>query len=62
MGLHFWLIPVLAVLGVGIATFYLVIRRSGGSGERHEGRTLFDEPVKTEEPKSKAGWNFYGKP
>ena len=60
MGLHFWLIPILAILVAGSATFYLVIRRSGGSGVRNEGRTLLDKPVEKEE--SKAGWNFYGKP
>jgi len=60
MGLHFWLIPVVAILAAGVAALYLAIRRSGGSGDRTEGRTLFDEPVKKEEPK--AGWNFYGKP
>ncbi len=60
MGLHFWLIPVVTILGVGIGILYLAIRRHGGSGERNEGRTLLDKPVKKEE--SKAGWNFYGKP
>ena len=60
MGLHFWLIPIVAILAASIVTFYLVIRRSGGSGVRNEGRTLLDKPVEKEE--SKAGWNFYGKP
>ena len=60
MGLHFWLIPILAILAVSIVTFYLVIRRSGGSGVRNEGRTLLDKPLEKEE--TKAGWNFYGKP
>jgi hypothetical protein len=60
MGLHFWLIPVITILGVGIGIFYLVIRRDSGSGARNEGRTLMDKPVEKEEPK--AGWNFYGKP
>ncbi len=60
MGLHFWLIPVIAILAAGIGVFYLVIRRDSGSGTRNEGRTLMDKPVEKEE--SKAGWNFYGKP
>ena len=60
MELHFWLIPIMAILVASIGVFYLVIRRSGGSGIRNEGRTLFDKPVKKEE--SKADWNFYGKP
>ena len=60
MGLHFWLIPAVAIVVVGVVTFYLIIRRDGGSGVRDEGRTLFDKPVDKEEPK--ADWNFYGKP
>ena len=60
MGLHFWLIPAVAILGVTIGILYLVIRRSGGSGERSEGRTLLDKPVEKET--SKTGWNYYGKP
>ena len=55
MGLHFWLIPAVAILGVTIGILYLVIRRSGGSGERSEGRTLLDKPVEKET--SKTGWN-----
>ena len=60
MGLHFWLIPAVAIVVVGVVTFYLIIRRDGGSGVRDEGRTLFDKPVDKKE--SKADWNFYGKP
>jgi len=60
MELHFWLIPMVLIAMALIAIFYLVIQRSGGSGERQEGRTLHDEPIKKEE--TKAGWNFYGKP
>lgn len=60
MELHFWLIPILAIVVISVASFYLVILRSGGSGSRTEGRMLFDEPVKKEE--TKTGWNFYGKP
>ena len=60
MELHFWLIPIVAILVACIATFYLIILRSGGSGIRNEGRTLLDKPVEKEE--SKAEWNFYGKP
>jgi quinol-cytochrome oxidoreductase complex cytochrome b subunit len=61
MGLHFWLIPVVAILAVLIGILFLVIHRAGGSGIRSEGRTLRDEPdEKKEEPK--AEWNYYGKP
>ncbi|MFO1487329.1 MAG: hypothetical protein U1F65_02515 [Verrucomicrobiota bacterium] len=60
MGLHFWLIPLGAICVAGVATLYLIIHNSGGSGERSEGRTLFDDPAPSEEPKGE--WNFYGKP
>jgi len=59
MELHFWLIPLMAIVVAGIGVFYLVIRRSGSSGVRREGRTLLDKPVKEDEVK--AGWNFYGR-
>jgi hypothetical protein len=38
------LIPALAILAGGLAMFYAVIRMRGGSGERTDGRTLFDKP------------------
>ena len=60
MGLHFWLLPAVAIVVVGVVTFYLIIRRDGGSGGRDEGRTLVDKPGDKKE--SKADWNFYGKP
>ena len=60
MELHFWLIPIMAMLAVGVVVFYLVVSRSGGSGVRTEGRTLVDKPV--EKVETKAEWNFYGKP
>ncbi len=60
MGLHFWLIPLMALLGAGVGVLYLVIRRDGGSGARDEGRTLFDKPV--EKTETKAEWNYYSKP
>ncbi len=47
--LHWWLIPILVLLGLVLWAFYLVVRRSGGSGVRTEGRTLFDKP-EDEEP------------
>lgn len=60
MGLHFWLIPLIAIVLAGIATFFLVISRQGGSGIRTEGKTLYDQPV--DEKKPKAGWNYYDQP
>jgi len=59
MELHFWLIPLMAIVVAGIAVFYLFIRRSGSSGVRSESRTLLDKPAKEDEVK--AGWNFYGR-
>jgi len=61
MELHFWLIPIMAILIASIAVFYVVIQRTGGSGVRNEGRTVFDKPVKKEE-EAKGDWNYYGKP
>jgi hypothetical protein len=58
--LHVWLIPVVAVIGVGVALFYLIVSFYGGSGNRTDGETLVDKKV-TEEDPPKAGWNFYGK-
>ncbi len=60
MGLHFWLIPVMVLLGAGVAVLYLVIRHGGGSGHRNEGRMLLDKPVEKNE--TKAEWNYYSKP
>jgi hypothetical protein len=60
MGLHFWLLPFIAIVAAGIGAFFLVISRQGGSGIRNEGRTLFDKPV--HEVERKANWNYYGKP
>jgi hypothetical protein len=43
--LHIWLIPVLVVLAVVLAGFYLVVRIQGGSGVRTSGRTVVDKPM-----------------
>lgn len=42
--LHVWLIPALVVLLVVLASFYVVLKVSGGTGVRTSGRTLADEP------------------
>ena len=38
--LHIWLIPLLILLAVVLAAFYVIIRVVGGSGVRSEGRTV----------------------
>ena len=50
MVLHWWLLPVLALLAAGIIAFYISVRVTGGSGVRTEGRTLVDKPD-DEDPK-----------
>ncbi len=42
--LHVWLIPALLLALLVVAGFYLVVRSTGGSGDRSEGRTVFDKP------------------
>lgn len=42
--LHVWLIPVLVILAIVLASFYLLIRFKGGSGVRTQGKTLLDKP------------------
>ena len=46
--LHVWLIPALAILVVVLAVFYLIVRLTGGSGVRTEGRTLVHKPGEEE--------------
>jgi hypothetical protein len=57
MGMEFWLIPVVAMAVAGVATFYLIVRREGGTGVRAEGQTMVDKPVT--EQKTQASWNYY---
>jgi hypothetical protein len=47
--LHVWLIPAAAILLLGIAAFYLVLKAIGGSGVRSDGRTLMDKPEPEED-------------
>ncbi len=42
--LHWWLIPALILALLVLWGFYLVVRSTGGSGVRSEGRTLLDKP------------------
>jgi hypothetical protein len=45
MGLHFWLLPLMAILSVSVWIFYMAIRYTGGPGVRSDGRTVVDKPV-----------------
>ena len=42
--LHWWLLPLLAVFVIALVIFYVIVRFTGGSGVRTEGRTLVDKP------------------
>jgi hypothetical protein len=42
--LHVWLIPALIILVLVLIGFYAVVKFTGGSGVRSEGRTLVDKP------------------
>ncbi|HXT13408.1 MAG TPA: hypothetical protein VN873_17765 [Candidatus Angelobacter sp.] len=57
MGMEFWLIPVLAMIVAGVAIFYMIMRRQGGSGSRADGHTVVDKPVSEEN--QGVGWNYY---
>ncbi len=42
--LHWWLIPVLGLFFLLVGILYLVVKSTGGTGVRTEGKTLFDKP------------------
>ena len=46
--LHVWLIPALLVAVAVLAAFYLLLKFTGGSGARTEGRTVLHKPVDEE--------------
>jgi len=48
MGLHFWLLPCLAILFIAIWIFYMAMKHTGGPGIRTDGRTVLDKPVDDE--------------
>jgi len=48
--LHVWLLPAMIVFSLGMGVFYLVVRFSGGSGVRTDGRTLVDKPEPKDPP------------
>jgi hypothetical protein len=49
--LHWWLIPLMALFVLAVVAFYLIVRFTGGSGIRTEGRTLVDKPSEEEDDK-----------
>ncbi len=49
MVLHLWLIPALVILFLAVTLLYLVVRFTGGSGVRTDGRTVVDKPVEDED-------------
>jgi hypothetical protein len=50
---------VLAMIIAGVAIFYLIISRQGGSGARRDGHTVVDKPAAEENPHPHVGWNYY---
>ena len=50
MILHLWLIPALIVLAAILCAFYIIVRFTGGSGVRTEGRTVHDSPQEEDNP------------
>lgn len=42
--LHWWLLPLMALLTVVLWSFYALVKHEGGTGIRTEGRTLVDKP------------------
>ena len=42
--LHVWLIPALIILVLALIGFYALLKFTGGTGVRSEGRTLVDKP------------------
>ena len=46
--LHVWLIPALILLAVVLIGFYVIVKFTGGSGVRSEGRTIVDKPPEDE--------------
>jgi hypothetical protein len=46
--LHVWLIPALLVAVAVLVAFYLLLKFTGGTGVRTEGRTVSHKPVDEE--------------
>lgn len=50
--LHWWLLPLLVALSLALVIFYVLVRFTGGTGVRTEGRTLVDKPGDEDSPES----------
>jgi len=48
--LHWWLIPGIIIAFLGLWILYFVIKHTGGSGVRTDGRTVVDKPIDEENP------------
>ena len=48
--LHVWLIPALLVAAAIVGAFFLLLKFTGGTGVRTEGRTVLHKPVDEENP------------
>jgi len=48
--MYWWVFPGLLVLAAILGVFYLVVRFTGGSGVRTEGRTIHDKPQPDDDP------------
>ena len=42
--LHVWLIPLLVFVALVVGGLYFLVRLTGGSGDRVDGKTLVDKP------------------
>ena len=47
--LHWWLLPMMAILLLAVVGLFLAILRTGGSGVRTEGRIMHDKPVEEDD-------------
>ena len=48
--LHIWLIPALFVLSLVLVAFYLLLKFTGGTGVRTEGRTVAHKDMDEDSP------------
>ena len=48
--LHVWLIPAVFILAAVLVVFYVIVKFTGGTGVRTEGRTIIDKPTDDDSP------------